>query len=140
MRQFLNDIRRLKGAGDSVCVPVNPGCLQVWGNLTLHTCDIDELQICQSSLVQIIMENLEGSIFAWLFGCLLGFQASNSSYFTLAFGGAQVICPFSSAEKFRFKKKKIQMIKMTQMIMMIQMIDRPGVAGAVLQTASSLIN
>ena len=45
------------------------------------------------------LENLEGSIFAWLFGCLVG-NVGNSSDVTLAFEDAQIIQPFSREKTY----------------------------------------
>ena len=44
------------------------------------------------------MENSEGSIFAWLFGCSVVCLAGDSSYVTLAFEDAQDTPPFSKEE------------------------------------------
>ena len=49
---------------------------------------IAELQICQTPQSSHGLENLEGSIFAWLVGCLFVCHGQNSFDVTLAFEDA----------------------------------------------------
>ena len=53
--------------------------------------DIAELQICQTPQSSYWLENLEGSIFAWLFVWLFVCHGRDSSDVTLALEDAQVV-------------------------------------------------